>query len=75
MYKLSNLPLELIYIICDYLDTEDLLVLARLNNWYGYHLSMLLSERISHFVKHDGWKIHVSTDKYGRKVKIRLSAI
>jgi hypothetical protein len=46
MFKLSKLPLELLYIICEYLDTDDLLVLARLNKWYNYHLAMLLSERI-----------------------------
>ncbi|KAI8637730.1 hypothetical protein BD408DRAFT_45696 [Parasitella parasitica] len=46
MLKLSKLSLELLYIICEYLDTDDLLVLARLKRWYNYHLAILLSERI-----------------------------
>lgn len=59
MYKLSNLPIEILYIIGDYLDTEDMVTVARLNTWYGYWFSILLSERIADLVKQEGWRIHV----------------
>lgn len=60
MFKLSELPLELLYIICEHLDTEDLLVLARLNRWYSYHLAKSIGERIDRYVKEEGWRIHVT---------------
>jgi hypothetical protein len=68
MFRLSRLPIELLYIIGAYLDTDDLLVLARLNNWYGYHMSSLLSERIDHYVKQDGWRIHVNNTGHTKAI-------
>ncbi|KAI7905024.1 uncharacterized protein BX663DRAFT_549879 [Cokeromyces recurvatus] len=59
MYTLSSLPIEILYSISNYLDTEDLIVLARLNSWYTYWLSFILSERIEHYVRKEGWRIHI----------------
>jgi hypothetical protein len=60
MYKLSSLPIEILYIIGDYLNIEDMVTIARLNSWYGYWFSILLGERIANSVKQEGWRIHVS---------------
>lgn len=59
MYKLSSLPIEILYMISEFLDTEDLVTLARLNSWYSYRLSTLISERIYQYVEQEGWRIHV----------------
>ncbi|CEP16362.1 hypothetical protein [Parasitella parasitica] len=59
MYKLSSLPIEILYKILDNLDTNDIITMARLNSWFSYRLSTLLGERIEHNVKSDGWRIHI----------------
>ncbi|KAI8647869.1 hypothetical protein BD408DRAFT_438899 [Parasitella parasitica] len=59
MYKLSSLPLEILYNILDNLDTNDIITVARLNSWFSYRLSTLLGERVDHNVKSDGWRIHI----------------
>ncbi|KAI8084302.1 uncharacterized protein B0P05DRAFT_636022 [Gilbertella persicaria] len=59
MYRLSKLPIEILYHVFSYLDTEDLVTLARMNTWYGYWLSIMLSERIDKNVKNEGWRIHI----------------
>lgn len=59
MYKLSSLPIEILYIITDFLETEDLVTLGRLNTWYGYWISIVLGERIEECVQKEGWRIHV----------------
>ncbi|KAI8967363.1 hypothetical protein BDF20DRAFT_829651 [Mycotypha africana] len=59
MYRLSELPMEILYTIMECLSTEDILMMARLNTWYGYHLSWILSERIERHVRQDGWRIHI----------------
>ena len=60
MYTLSTLPREILYIIATFLDIQDLVTVARLNNWYGYWLSCILSERMKELVEKEGWRIHVS---------------
>lgn len=59
MYRLSKLPIEILYIIASHLSIQDLINVARLNIWYGYRLSSVLSERIKELVEKDGWRIHV----------------
>ncbi|KAI9480774.1 MAG: hypothetical protein EXX96DRAFT_564117 [Benjaminiella poitrasii] len=59
MYKLSSLPIEILYIIGNYLDTKDLITMSRLNSWYTYWLSFILGERIDQHVKEEGWRIHI----------------
>lgn len=60
MYKLSSLPIEILYLIGSHLDIQDLVTLGRLNIWYGYWISVILGERIDTCVKEEGWRIHVS---------------
>lgn len=60
MYTLSKLPTEILYSIMDHLGTADVITMARLNSWYAYRLSTVMSERISRNVKSDGWRIHAS---------------
>lgn len=62
MYTLSKLPIEILYSIMDHLDTSQVITMARLNSWYAYRLSTVISERISQNVKSDGWRIHVGID-------------
>lgn len=59
MYKLSSLPIEILYIITDFLEIEDLVTLGRLNTWYGYWISIVLGERIEECVQKEGWRIHI----------------
>ncbi|KAL7308513.1 hypothetical protein PS15m_011707 [Mucor circinelloides] len=59
MYTLSKLPIEILYSIMDHLDTSQVITMARLNSWYAYRLSTVISERISQNVKSDGWRIHI----------------
>ncbi|CEG70206.1 hypothetical protein RMATCC62417_06145 [Rhizopus microsporus] len=59
MYRLSKLPIEILYIIASHLSIQDLINVARLNIWYGYRLSSVLSERIKELVEKDGWRIHI----------------
>ncbi|KAG1314941.1 hypothetical protein G6F64_001073 [Rhizopus arrhizus] len=59
MYTLSTLPREILYIIATFLDIQDLVTVARLNNWYGYWLSCILSERMKELVEKEGWRIHI----------------
>lgn len=70
MYKLSSLPIEILYMISGFLETKDLITLARLNTWFSYRLSPLLSERIYKDVESDGWRIHVSYTKSRAVVKM-----
>jgi hypothetical protein len=60
MYKLSSLPLEILYCIGEYVPTEDLITLGRLNLWYSYWVASLIADRIASDVQRDGWRIHVS---------------
>lgn len=59
MYKLSSLPIEILYLIGDFLEIKDLVALGRLNTWYSYWISIILGERISTSVQKEGWRIHV----------------
>ncbi|KAI8882991.1 hypothetical protein K501DRAFT_250376 [Backusella circina FSU 941] len=59
MFKLSSLPLEILYYIGGYVPTEDLITLGRLNLWYSYWVSSLIADRIANDVQKDGWRIHV----------------
>lgn len=64
MYKLSSLPIEILYLIGSFLETEDLVTVGRLNTWYGYWISIILGERIEDCVQKEGWRIHVSIKYY-----------
>ncbi|KAG2213395.1 hypothetical protein INT47_009068 [Mucor saturninus] len=59
MYKLSSLPIEILYLIGDFLEIKDLVALGRLNTWYSYWISIILGERISTSVQREGWRIHI----------------
>ncbi|KAI8385698.1 hypothetical protein BD560DRAFT_345582 [Blakeslea trispora] len=59
MFTLSHLPIEILYLVVDYLDTEDVVLLARLNSWYSYWLSFVLGERMHRFIDQDGWRVHI----------------
>lgn len=75
MYKLSSLPIEILYIIGGYLDTEDIVAIARLNPWFGYWFSILLGERIADLVRQEGWRIHVKNIYHcDPKIYIKLSS-
>lgn len=60
MYKLSSLPIEIVYLIGNFLEIKDLVTLGRLNTWYGYWISIILGERIFTSVQKEGWRIHVN---------------
>lgn len=60
MYKLSSLPIEILYLVGDFLELQDLVTVGRLNSWYSYLFSIVLGERINDCVKEKGWRIHVS---------------
>lgn len=62
MYRLSILPKEILYTIANFLDIHDLVIVARMNIWYGYWLSTVLSHRIKELVEKEGWRINVSFD-------------
>ncbi|GAA5798086.1 hypothetical protein HPULCUR_003486 [Helicostylum pulchrum] len=59
MYKLSSLPVEILYLVGDFLDLQDLVTVGRLNSWYSYLFSIILGERINDCVKEKGWRIHI----------------
>jgi hypothetical protein len=73
MFKLSSLPVEILYLIGNYLDMQDLVTLARLNTWYGYWISIILGERIDTCVQEEGWRIHVSLRPYISYVIYKLT--
>ncbi|CAO3663994.1 unnamed protein product [Rhizopus stolonifer] len=59
MYTLSILPKEILYTIANFLDIHDLVIVARMNSWYGYWLSTVLSHRIKESVEKEGWRINI----------------
>jgi hypothetical protein len=59
MYRLSKLPLEVLYAIFDFLEFKDLITVGRLNTWYSYKVSTTITERVFENIKQDGWRVHV----------------
>lgn len=60
MFRLSSLPIEILYLTAEFLPLQDLVTFCRLNSWYGYWFSIILGEKIKKCVKDEGWRIHVS---------------
>ncbi|KAI9491833.1 hypothetical protein BDB00DRAFT_939984 [Zychaea mexicana] len=57
---LSKLPIEITDYVLQLLEDNDLVRVGRVNSWYRNMVAPILTERITHQVEHDGWRIYVN---------------
>ncbi|KAI9254547.1 hypothetical protein BDA99DRAFT_540301 [Phascolomyces articulosus] len=57
---LSKLPTEVIDYLLQMLSDRDLVCVGRINSWYRNMVVPILTERITHYIQKDGWRIYVN---------------